>query len=235
MNLFQLYRYDTNELLFEAKAVCMKECLEKAVWDKVNLDYVDLSNCNLCDINLDDAQIHYANFRGCTLVGANMSEGSFKGCDFSNALLHGACLNESDFGQAAFIYTRFGDTDCAGTNFEGTVFAGVSALELKFQECLSMTNCLYYHHDGKAYPMSRPPLVIKGLPYLLALLNKHYIKGSEIKSSDTLLDDLYGPHNFGDLNLLEQIDQRPFADRVFYNRMIIALAYDRYRLQKKSC
>lgn len=195
MTIIKLYRYDNNEILFQSQAKSFKHCLEMAIADNIDLSYLDASNQDLRDINMDDATIIHGNFRGADLRGANMSEGIFDFSDFSNAILHGACLNESRFIRAAFLLSRFGDTDCAGAIFKHSIFQGPNIFTLRFQDCSEFEQCLYIHHDQLAYPMSSPPIVIQGLDRFSVLLDTHIIYGQIMIAHTELFAHDYDDHD----------------------------------------
>lgn len=166
-----------------------RDCIEAALNQGIDLSYVDLSNQDLRDINLDDAIIRHGNFRGADLRGANMSEGIFDHCDFSNAFMQGACLNLSSFQSCGFVYTRFGDTDCAGTNFRRSIFGGLSSFSLKFFEAERLSDVSYFHEDERLYAMTNPPVVIQGLKHSTIILDTHFLDGAEMRAHVSLYSD----------------------------------------------
>ena len=219
MQKFIFRRFDSSEIIFEGQYKSASHALKQAISDNVNLDYIDLSGQILRHINLDDCCFDNANFKDADLRGANMSEAHFKSCDFSNALLQDACLNETIIKKCAFLHTRFGDTDCAGTDFSDCVFSGLSCFSMKFSECFSLDGCLYFDETIRSHHMTRAPIVIQGLEKATAILDDVTIMGQDVLVHE---------------KLYTQYLQQQRSNDEKYAYLILALIFESGRLSHKT-
>jgi len=71
-----------NEVIFESGSKTIKDCVEKAVFDRV-----DLSEANLFKADLSEANLFRADLVGADLSDANISEVDFSGADLSSIKL----------------------------------------------------------------------------------------------------------------------------------------------------
>ncbi len=105
----KIINYITKEIIIEDEGLDMKELVEKAVKEKISLEYADLHDE---DLSYND----YINgdFRGCNFMGCDLSTADFSNCDLSNACfwdtdikgikLDGAILKSAKFDKTAKDY-----------------------------------------------------------------------------------------------------------------------------------
>lgn len=149
--------------LYEGTYKNIRQCLESAVEQHMDLSHADLRGLNLSNCNLDDARLDQADFTGSNLTGANLSEASLKNAVFRNTTLVDACLSYSDLSSAAFENARFGATDITGANLTRAAFAALSCFSLDFAQARTVQNAFYIHFNRQCYTMNGPPKVIYGL------------------------------------------------------------------------
>lgn len=95
----KIINYITKEIIIEDENLSIKELVEKAVKDKISLEYADLYAEDLSyndNINGD--------FRGCNFMGSDLSNSDFSNCDLSNAC--------------------FWDTNITGIKLNGAILKG---------------------------------------------------------------------------------------------------------------
>lgn len=187
MQNYQLRSIKDDAILFEGRFDTFKACLERAVTDRVALHCVDLRNQNLTNANLDDALMPGADFSGSNLTGANMSESYFKDASFNGAALYNTCFCDSNLSACNFENAAFGATDIHGAIITRARFSTLSCFGLDFVTARAMIGCIFINPDGTPCPMSRPPLVIRGLGNdILVLLDHHTKTGHNITESQRL-------------------------------------------------
>ena len=178
MKLIQLTRTNDDKVIFEGRYLSVRACVEDAVRQEENLDFVNLRDANLVNASLDGARMRGACLKGANFSGANLSEADLRGSDFSETSLYNACLCWSNLSSCRFHYAGFGATDISGALLNCCGFAGLSAFSLAFGESLSMKSCHYTDMHANKLPMSLPPLVIVGLERQLAVLDEDVIIGN---------------------------------------------------------
>lgn len=176
MKIQKIRDYRSGHILYHGAFGGLRQALEQAVRDGLDLPYADLSGAALVNAALDGARLPHARFTGANLMGANLSESMMDGADFTGAGLQNVCFHLSSLQRCDFRNAFFGATDMKGCNLRHSQFEGVSALSLNFIETASMEGCSYNNNK-----MSQPPLVIHGLPRPLALLDKTFVMGSYIR------------------------------------------------------
>lgn len=170
---FRIRRSGDGHLLFGGIFPDLRACVEAAVRDRVSLREADLRRANLTLANLDDADLRGADLRHANLTGANLSEARFDGTDFSDAALYGACLCFSSLRECRFEGSALGGADIAGADIGGCRFSGLSFLGLDYNLAGHMRGCVYSHFTRENAPMSRPPLVVRGLSSPVAGFDRH--------------------------------------------------------------
>ena len=122
----QIKSWKTNEVLFEYKDdnPTMKETVEEAVRQGINLAFADLSGADLIYADLYRANLKYADLSGANLInallrGANLYGANLKGADLRNAHLAFADLREAYLYGAILRGADLKHTNINGANFEG--------------------------------------------------------------------------------------------------------------------
>lgn len=196
MQTFQLHHRDQN-LLFSGDYRTLRECVEDALRDGVNLDGIDLSRSDLSEINLDGVRIAGANFAHVNLTGANVSEASLQDCDFTGAALFNACFCHSDLSGSNFSDALCGGTDLAGTRLTRCIFSGRPALGMNFSDSSDM-QAARYRTPWKDCPMTMPPLIVSGLPLPVALFDHDVLVGASLYNCAHLIWKRENPDLIGD-------------------------------------
>ena len=178
MQTFQLYHRDQN-LLFAGDYRTLRECVEDALRDGIDLRGVNLAHADLSEINLDGANLHGASFAHANLTGANMSEASCVECTFAGAALFNACFCYSNLSHSDFSDAAFGGTDLAGATLVHCLFSGASTLGLNLSDCATLDGALY-RTPQKSCRMSQTPLVVTGLSAPLVLFDEDVMVGTSL-------------------------------------------------------
>jgi len=175
MSFIKIKSFTCNRTLYEGRFNSIKQALEQAAQDRINLDGTDLRHANLAGASLDDLRMKNARLNEANLTGANLSEADLRGCLFTNAELYNCCLCYSNMTRCSFEGARFGGTDITGTNLVYTRFSSLSAFELKFLASLDLTGALYKSANNILCRMSTTPLVLSGLEYPVQILDDHIL------------------------------------------------------------
>lgn len=162
MKHFQIKTGHNDTVLYEGKFQKFRHCIEQAVRENVALEGADLSNRNLSNITLDDANMPRADFSGSNLTGANLSEAKLRGASFKGTDLYNTCLAWSDLRGAHFEDASFGATDVTGADISHSIFSTLSCFSLDFAMTALMDGCIFTNPDGVIATMSNPPVVIRG-------------------------------------------------------------------------
>lgn len=105
----KIINYITKEIIIEDENLSIKQLVEKAVKEKISLEYADLYAEDLsCTDNIN------GDFRGCNFMGCDLSNSNFTNCDLSNTCfwdanitgiqLNGAILNGAKFDKSVKNY-----------------------------------------------------------------------------------------------------------------------------------
>lgn len=181
MSIIKLRHKDTKTIIYSGLFGDIKECLEHAICQNIDLSYADLSHANLAHANLDGGRFSHARFFGSNLVGANLSETVLDHADFRNAALQNACLCESALKNVNFEGAFFGGTDIAYSTLNLCRFSTLSAFSLNFKEARDLSGCVFKTADLQTLQISTPPITISGLEYNLILTDNHIIIGGQSK------------------------------------------------------
>jgi len=189
----------TDDVLFAGFYKSVKDCVEAAVLQNINLNHADLSFINLAQANLDDAQMIDVDFTNTNLNGANLSEGQFDGSDFTNADVSFACFAMSSLCNANFTNASFGSTDVQDAIITGCQFSCPSVFTTQFHRAEIFENCLYMHDSKGAMTLSKPPISVVGLSHDIVYLdrfvkigNDFVMKGDLLAAGDRHLQFIYG-------------------------------------------
>jgi hypothetical protein len=180
MGFLEVLNYETKQIVFSGRFNTVKDCIEAAIYDNVDLSKTDLRHVNLNNANLDDARLNGAKLDGANLSGANMSETHMSKASLKNTTLHAACLCLADLRGCDMRGALFGATDIAGARMDDAKFSTISAFGLNFIDCASMTNCLFYEEDFN-FAFSTPPLFLQGLSKPVIFTDNHLKIGSQTK------------------------------------------------------
>lgn len=182
MKIYKISSSKTGLTLFEGAFNTPRHAVEQAITDNVCLDHADLSGLNLTNAALDGARLRHARFGNTNLGGANLSEATFDSADFTGANLNAACLCYSSLRGCNFDGVTFGETDITSCDISGSLFSSRSAFYLNFADTSNMTDCYYSVSDKEACLMSRPPIVIHGLPFPVIFMDDHVMIGPLLRS-----------------------------------------------------
>lgn len=89
-----------------------------------DLDYEDLSNLNLCDVNFTDSTIKNTDFQNSGLIDSNFIDATIEGCSFENANLarvnfFGAKLKNVSFKNCNLMRAKFRNAELDNVDFSG--------------------------------------------------------------------------------------------------------------------
>ena len=122
------------------------------------------------------------------ITGETLYEGAFETIRHAveQAVTEGICLNHANLSGANLINAAldgaaFGATDICGCDVGGSHFSTPTAFLLNFAETVSMKDCYYSISGHEACMMSRPPLLILGLPEPMALMDDYMLVGSVLR------------------------------------------------------
>ncbi|MCB9973611.1 MAG: pentapeptide repeat-containing protein [Rhodospirillales bacterium] len=217
MNLFQLKKTGSEEILYEGVFDTLKACVEAAVCGGICLDYVDLRGANLMNAEMDDSIFNHARFDRANLTGANLSAAQLSGAVFQDAVLYNTCLCEAVMTQAQFFGASFGASDIAWADLTGAMFDTLSSLDLNFSEALMTSSSFFYDRTGTICEMSRPPVVIKGLSHIVVLFDEYMKVGSAVLPYDVWLQ-------MRDSGALANLGGDAAAFMRIYGRLLFSLA-----------
>ena len=102
-------RWDDSKILYEGEAETLRDLVNTAVAERVDLRGANLGDANLGDANLGDANLGDAN-----LGGANLGDANLGGAYLGGANLRGAYLGDANLGGA-----NLGDANLRGANLGG--------------------------------------------------------------------------------------------------------------------
>jgi hypothetical protein len=207
MPFFEIRSMPDGLILYSGEHKNFRACVEMAVKERISLRRADLRQANLLNAMLDGADLREADFSGTNLTGVNLSEAQLDHGLFSGSILVNAVLCESSARNTNFIDASFGATLIAESILDGSYFSTLSAFDLDFQTAGSMKNCSFVNPCHTVCPMTRPPLVIRGLAKPLIIMDRHMKVGNEVFDMKALSEASHGSALLpGSLRLrLEQI------------------------------
>ena len=165
-----------------------------------------------------------ANFSMCNLNGANLSEGVFDHAVFVGTDLSHACLALTSFMNVDFKDASFAETDWTDAIISGCQFSCPSVFSTSLHRAAVFNNCTYQTIDKGDCKVSKPPIVILGLPRDIVYLDSVIKIGHEfvskcdlIAAGDRHLEFLYGsevasfirPALYGVQQNYQKIDKNP--------------------------
>lgn len=113
MKLFQIKKINSEDIIFQTKAESIKNCVENAVANCVDLIDADLSNTNLAYANLTNAKLRYVDFNNSNLSNVNFNNADLKHAYLRQSNLRGANLRGANISNC---YLRC--ADFTGANFD---------------------------------------------------------------------------------------------------------------------
>ncbi len=190
----------------------LKEALDQAIVNDIDLTGIDLSRQDLRGINLDGISLRNANFTDCDLSGANMSEANFTRCIFSEARLFDTCFAYSTLDDCRFENTKFGVTDFSEAQLLSCIFSGMSVFTLDLQNSATLKNSVFIN-ENEHLAMSIPPYVVRGFKSSVIFLDdKILIDGNSYDFERNALTD------FADRFLLQLLSRNSFTGcNIFQN------------------
>ena len=96
MKKIQIRNRYTGEVIFECEAETLKEVVEKAVKEGIDLRNADLRKANLSEANLSKADLWDADLSGTNLRDTDLSYANLWNADLRKADLRDADLNRAD-------------------------------------------------------------------------------------------------------------------------------------------
>lgn len=202
------------KILFEGKFTNVKSGVEQAVEQGINLEKIDLRKANLAGAYLDDAKMAGACFWGANLASTDMTGGDFTNADFRAANFLDTCLAEANCENANFEGAYFSRTIMTDTNLTNCQFSCPSLFTLNLSDIQSLKGSIYSHLGEQDCNLSNIPLIIRGLPKQMIILDDSVIWGGSVKKIDMrdevlgALENLIQAKNLHQFNSLEEIDRK---------------------------
>jgi uncharacterized protein YjbI with pentapeptide repeats len=172
------------EILFEGRFHSIKQGLEMAVADKVDLKGVNLRKANLKNALLDDAKLDGACLWGARLDKADMTGCDLTGADLRTAHLRDTCLAEARCVNADFRGAYFSRAILRGADLSHTRYSCPSFLMLDLTEIASLKKAIYSHRGEVDCDLSKAPITICGLEKPLVFVDDKVLIGTELKDID---------------------------------------------------
>lgn len=180
MKMISIRSVRNSKILIRGQFRNIKACLENAVAQSKPLSLADLRRKNLASGRLDGAVLQKADFTASNLTGANLSEAELTGARFQDCDLYNTCFAYSTLRHCNFTGASFGGTDLTGADISFSVFSTLSALAVDFVSVKAMQGCVFINPDGTFSRMSRPPVVISGLPKPVVFFDDHLKIGQDL-------------------------------------------------------
>jgi uncharacterized protein YjbI with pentapeptide repeats len=171
-------------VLFEGRFHSIKQGLEMAVADKVDLKGVNLRRANLKNALLDGAKLEKACLWGACLTNADMSNCALSGADFRAANMKDACLAEADCSKVDFSGAYFSRTIIRHADLSGTRYSCPSIFTLDLNEANSLKRSVYSHRGEVDCDISRAPVIVRGLEKPLVFMDDKILIGTQLRNID---------------------------------------------------
>lgn len=175
MKTITIRHYESFQIIYQCKINDIKQCLEKAIQENIDLDGADLRNKDLRNINLDGTSLKNIQFQNCDLTGANISEATLDHCNFSYAKLIDCCLYETEIKHCHFKETFFAATDITMASFHNCNFSGTNFKSLNFTDHTRITECHYLSEDNYLCSINKAPMNITGFGSPILITDEHII------------------------------------------------------------
>ena len=174
-------------LIYEGLHLSLKEAIETALTDGIDLTGVDLSYQDLSGTNLDGREIREADFSHSNLNGANLSEARFTNCNFTNTSLFEACFCYSDITNCDFNEARFGMTDFAQAKLMDCHFNSLSLFTSNLAESFEMQGNYFIYEDHRI-ALSHNVKMLTGLKRPLVLFDDKILIEGQILNSPVFVE-----------------------------------------------
>lgn len=168
----------SGEALFKSSYITIKESVEEAVSEGIDLFNANLRKADLSGANLDMAQMKGACLWGANLTGTNMSDCELEGVDFRASILKDTCLSYSNCRSANFHGAYFSKTLIDGVDLSQAQFSCPSIFSCELQEAASLNDATYAHHGEIECSLSQAPLVIRGLEKPIIIMDNDILIGT---------------------------------------------------------
>ena len=194
MPFFEIRSIPDGRILYSGEHRNFRVCIEAALGDGVSLRRADLRGTNLLNAGLDGADLRGADFSGANLSGANLGEARLDDALFSGATLFNASLCGSSVRNGHFTDASFGATLIDEAVLDGSRFLTLSTFDLDFHRAESMRDCAFTNPSCHTVcPMTRPPLVVRGLVKPFMIMDRHMKIGHEVFDMAALPEAMAGP------------------------------------------
>ena len=107
MKKIQIKHRFSEKVIFEGEFPSIKDAVEEAVRQKVNLSNADLYNADLYNANLFNANLSNADLSNADLSNSNLSYANLSNANLFNAKLSSANLSNADLSNAKYNNTYF--------------------------------------------------------------------------------------------------------------------------------
>ena len=104
MKKFEIKKRYTQEIIYSGTFNTIKDCVEKAVKERISFRYADLSDANLRYADLSDADLRYADLRNANLRYADLRNANLRYADLRYANLRNADLRYADLRNANLLH-----------------------------------------------------------------------------------------------------------------------------------
>ncbi len=173
----------SGKILFEGRFHSVRQGVEMAIAEGVNLSGANLRKANLLNAMMDGANLKGACFWGANLTGADMAGCDLSQADFRTASLAGVCLAQADATKADFSGAYFSRTIIREADLTQTRFSCPSLFTLDLNEAGSLKNAIYCHRGEVDCDLSMMPIVIRGLEKPLVFMGDKVLIGTELNQS----------------------------------------------------
>jgi len=126
----------SGKVIFRYPDTTMKETLEAAVKEGVDLSLADLRGADLTDANLAGAILRGADLSQANLTGANLTGANLRDAMFHQAILNGACFRSANLRRAFLLCAELSKADLRWANIDNAdlSMANLSGADLREAE-----------------------------------------------------------------------------------------------------
>ncbi len=167
----------TGNPLFTGHFSSIRQAVETAISENISLAFADLRHANLVNALMDGAILDNALLDEANLMGANLSESSLRRTSLINTQLYNTALCESVLDSTQCRGALFGGTDISGARISRCLFDTLSALDLNFRDTAFMDANGFVAGNDYMCEFSKPPLVLKGLPFPITCFERSILIG----------------------------------------------------------
>lgn len=125
--MITIKRWTDNEVIYTSDCATIREAVEQAVREKIELSFADLQSTDLSNINLPsaklfNAKLSYSTLKNTFLIGADLSFANLKGARIEDCNLSLADLSNTDLSFTELSNTDLSLTDLSFASFYWTKF-----------------------------------------------------------------------------------------------------------------